>query len=81
MALTFSHRVTPETAHTHTRTEAQTILFLLNHIHARTHTHTWKVVPDRELLTACTWPDRPFTISHCVKANALKECVCVCEYE
>lgn len=52
-----------------------------SHMHRKksishTHTHTQN---DRELLTASTWPDRPFTISLTVKPNVLKECVCVYE--
>lgn len=38
-----------------------------------THTLSYTMGHDRELLTASTWSDRPFTISLCVKPNVLKE--------
>lgn len=59
---------------THTCTERKAFL-----VYTHTHTYTHMVGNDRELLTASTWPDRPFTISLTVKPNVLEECVCVYE--
>lgn len=61
---------------THTRAHKEKQLFLriwLSLIQNQTQTHTYTMDHDRELLTARTRPDRPFTISLCVKPNVVKE--------